>query len=135
MRALGIDWGEKRIGVSLSNSEGTIATPYETVDNNNQTTMRLRELVVETEAEIAVLGLPRSLSGEESNSSVEIAARVDELKAALGIPVELFDERLTTVSAHKQLAEAGLSEKKRRNKVDSMAATIILQAWLDSRTS
>src|SRR4051812_44932415 len=133
MRALGIDWGEKRIGVSLSNSDGTIATPYETLDNNIGTISRLKELINETNAEVLVVGLPTSLSGSDSDASIKISKQAEELRSSLGISVELFDERLTTVSAHNQLAQAGLNEKKRRNKVDSMAATIILQAWLDSR--
>jgi putative Holliday junction resolvase len=135
MRTLGIDWGEKRIGVALSDSNGTIATPYETIDNDSNVVEQLKRLISETGAEHIVLGFPISLSGEDSHASDLMKARLEMLRDQLPIELELIDERLTTVSAHKQLAEAGLSEKKRRNKVDEMAATIILQAWLDSHAS
>lgn len=90
-------------------------------------------LVEEVEAEVVVVGMPLSLSGEQGRAAIGVSEEVEALREALAVPVEVVDERLSTVSAHRSLAAAGMSEKKRRAQVDKVAAAVILQSWLDAR--
>lgn len=134
-RALGLDLGERRIGVALSDSAGTVATPYEVVQRSRDRAQdhdRLAELVLETSADVVVVGLPLSLDGSRGPAARQVEAEVGELRARLGVQVELWDERLSTVEAGKRLSGAGLRADKRRRTVDQVAATVILQAWLDA---
>ena len=136
MRALGIDLGTKRIGVALSTSDGSMATPFEVVarsgarSRDHATIARLAE---ETGAELLVVGLPLSLDGSDGPAATAARAEADELAAATGLPVELWDERLTTVTADRDLMAANLDAKARRRVVDKVAAAVMLQAWLDHR--
>ena len=135
MRALGIDLGEKRIGVALSNSEGTMATPYEVVhrsgsrERDHQAIARLAE---EAGAELLVVGLPLSLDGSKGPAAVAVEAEAADLSVQVGLPVELWDERLSTVEATRRLGAAGVRGRKRRHVIDQVAATVILQSWLDA---
>ena len=136
MRAIGLDLGSKRIGVALSNSEGTIATPYEVVVRSGDKVRdrrRIRDLVDESEAEIVVVGLPLSLDGGEGPMARRCRAESVQLELALDVPVELWDERFTTVSAERDLLALGLDASKRRRIVDKVAASVMLQAWLDAK--
>jgi len=136
MRALGIDLGTKRIGVALANSEGTLATPYEVVARSGD---RVRDhdaiaaLAEETGAVALVVGLPLSLDGSVGAAATSAVAEADELAEATGLPVELWDERLTTVSADRDLMALGMGATARRRVVDKVAAAAMLQAWLDHR--
>ena len=94
---------------------------------------RLAALVEEVEAEVVVVGMPLSMNGQQGRAALTVSEEVEALRVALSVPVELVDERLSTVSAHRTLAAAGLSEKKRRAQVDKVAAAVILQSWLDAR--
>ncbi len=137
-RALGIDLGSRRIGVAVSDGDGVLATPYALVERCGDPAgdhRRIADLVDETGAAVVVVGLPRSLDGSEGAAAVAARAEVEDLAAALGIPVETVDERLTTVTAHRQLAAAGLSSRARRRRVDQVAAAVLLQAWLDARAA
>jgi putative Holliday junction resolvase len=134
VRALGIDLGSKRIGVAVADSAGTLATPYEVVARTGDRARdhrRIAELAQETEAEQLVVGLPLSLDGSEGPAAQAARAEVDELRAATGLPVTTWDERLTTVTADQQLAH--LDGRARRAVVDKVAAAVMLQAWLDHR--
>ncbi|HLT15502.1 MAG TPA: Holliday junction resolvase RuvX [Acidimicrobiales bacterium] len=136
MRALGIDLGAKRIGVALSDSAGTLATPYEVVQRSGDRRRdhrRIAALAEEAGATVLVVGLPRSLDGGEGPAARAARAEADELAAATGLPVELWDERLTTVTAERDLAAIGLKGPARRKVVDKVAASVLLQAWLDHR--
>lgn len=136
MRALGIDLGSKRIGVALANSEGTLATPYEVVARSGDRARdhrRIAELAAEADAVALVVGLPISLDGSDGPAALAARAEAEELAAATGLPVELWDERLTTVAADRQLLELDLRAPARRRVVDKVAASIMLQAWLDHR--
>ena len=136
MRAIGLDLGSKRIGVALSNSEGTMATPYEVVVRSGDTARdhrAIRDLVKESEAELVVVGLPLSLDGSEGPMARRCRAESVELELALEIQVELWDERFTTVSAEQQLIALDLGTSKRRKIIDKVAASVMLQAWLDAR--
>ena len=136
MRALGIDFGSKRIGIALSDSDGLLATPYELikrVGDRNVEHGRIAELVAETGAEVVVVGLPLQLDGDEGHAVAIVRSEIRGLRKRLGVPVDEIDERFTTVTAHQQLANAGIASHKRKNLVDSVAASVLLQSWLDRR--
>ena len=122
--------------MAVSDPSGTVATPYEVVQRSGDVGRdhrKLAELAAEVEAEVVVVGMPLSLSGEQGRAALTVLEEVEALRVALSVPVEVVDERLSTVSAHRSLAAAGLSEKKRRAQVDKVAAAVILQSWLDAR--
>ncbi len=132
MRALGLDLGSKRTGVAVSNSAGTIATPVETLRSDELDPVAIQNLVGEYNAEIVVVGMPTSLSGNQGPAATKTLKQVDTLRSHLNVPVVTFDERLTTVTANHNLTEANISSSKRRGVVDQVAATVILQSWLDA---
>jgi putative holliday junction resolvase len=136
-RAVGIDLGTRRIGVAVTDSAGTMALPRTTlvrgkdIDGDRR---RLVELIVEEEAVVVVIGLPLSLDGSRGRAALAAEAEAEALRDLLrerGVEVELFDERLTTVSAHQALAAGGNDSRARRKMVDQAAATVMLSAWLD----
>jgi len=136
VRALGIDLGAKRIGVALSDSAGTMATPYEVLARSGDRPRdhrRLAALAEEAGAEVLVVGLPLSLDGSDGPAATAARAEAAELAAATGLPVELWDERLTTVTADRDLLALDLKAPARRKVIDKVAASVMLQAWLDHR--
>lgn len=136
MRALGIDLGSKRVGVALSDTDGTLATPYELIVRSGDRTTdhrRIAAVVDESGADMVVVGLPRALDGSLGAAARAALDEAEELRASLSVPVETWDERLTTVTAHQQLAAAGVSSRKRRGVIDQVAASVMLQSWLDHR--
>ena len=135
MRVLGLDPGTKRIGVAISDSDGRVATPIEVIQRSGDLTRdlrKIRELVEEWEAELVVVGLPLSLSGEIGPSARRVLDEVEQLRATLPVPVETYDERLTTVTAERHLVEQRMGAKARREVVDKVAAAVLLQSWLDA---
>jgi putative Holliday junction resolvase len=130
MKALGLDLGSKRIGVAFSS--GLVATPYEVVERGRDRE-RILELVEETGAEIVVIGLPYSLDGSKGPAARLVEAEVAELRAVLRVPVETYDERFTTVTAHQSLQARKMKADARRRVVDKVAAAVMLQSWLDSQ--
>ena len=135
MRALGIDLGSRRIGVALSS--GTLATPYEVIarsGDRRRDHRAIADLVAEAEAEVVVVGLPLSLDGSMGPAARAAVAEADQLAATLDVPVETYDERLTTVTADRQLMEQGMNASARRRVVDKVAAAVLLQSWLDAQT-
>jgi putative Holliday junction resolvase len=133
---LGIDLGTKRIGVALANSEGTMATPFEVVLRSGDRARDHRAIAAlaeETGAVMLVVGLPLSLDGSSGAAAEAARAEADELSAATGLPVELWDERLTTVTADRDLMALQMGAAARRRVVDKVAASVMLQAWLDRR--
>jgi putative pre-16S rRNA nuclease len=139
-RRLGVDFGEVRVGVALSDPSGILATPLVTLtrDRSRGTDLdALVALVAEHEVVEVVVGLPRTLAGRQgaaAQAATEYAgALADRLSDA--VPVRLTDERLTTVSAARVLAERGVRGRKQRAVVDQVAAVEILQSWLDARRS
>lgn len=133
MRALGIDLGTKRIGVALSS--GSLATPYEVIQRSGDRGRdheRIAELVDETEATIVVVGMPLSLDGSSGPAARSAAAEIAELGDTLSVEVTAYDERLTTVTADRQLMHQNLGAGARRRVVDKVAASVMLQAWLDA---
>jgi putative Holliday junction resolvase len=136
MRALGLDLGSKRIGVAVSDRSGTIASPLVVVARSRsrrQDHERLAQLVVEEEAERLVVGLPRGLGGELGPAAKGVLAEVEALATVVSVPVETYDERLSTVAAEAALRDSGVRGAARRGVVDKVAAAVILQGWLDHR--
>ena len=133
-RILGLDPGERRIGVALSDPSGTIASPHSVVDRRTvDPAVAVRELCEEHGVERIVVGLPTGLSGNEGPSA-KAARTFGELVAkATGLPVEYQDERFTTVTAEAALLEGGLSRDRRREVRDKVAAAVILQTYLDRK--
>jgi len=136
VRALGLDLGSKRIGVALSTTDGSMATPYEVVERTRDRArdhQAIAELAADTGAELLVVGLPLSLDGSDGPAATSARAEARELESSTGLPVELWDERLTTVTADRDLQALDLDAKARRRVVDKVAAAVMLQAWLDHR--
>ena len=134
-RTVALDIGTRRIGVALSDSAGTVATPYEVVTRSGDRSRdhrRIAALVEEAGAGIVVVGLPLSLDGSTGPAAQAILAEVDELRAALPVNVVTWDERLSTVEAERSLRAMRVRKGRHRQVVDQVAATVILQSWLDA---
>jgi putative Holliday junction resolvase len=135
-RRLGIDVGTVRIGVAVSDPDGILATPVETVrrDRGDGHLRRLATLVGELDIVEIIVGLPRTLADRAGASAEDAVAMATALGARVGsVPVRLADERLTTVSATRSLREAGVRARQQRGMIDQAAAVAILQGWLDQR--
>jgi putative holliday junction resolvase len=130
---LGLDLGDVRIGVALSDPDRRLAVPIGTVHVGRPPgeLRAIAELVAEHGATQVVLGLPRSLDGSDGPAAGRARAFADALRAALSVPVLLHDERLSTVEADRSLAEAGVPSRDRRAVIDAAAAQVILTSWLD----
>jgi putative Holliday junction resolvase len=137
VRYLGIDLGRARIGLALADDVLRAARPLAVVPRRgDETDVRaLRELAETYEVTRAVLGLPLNMDGSEGPSARMARAFADRLRAGLGVPVELQDERLSTFEAESRLRERGLSAREMKGRVDAEAAAVILQGWLDGRTA
>jgi putative Holliday junction resolvase len=134
MRVVGIDLGQRRIGIAVSDGAGVVAVPHGTVERSgdpDRDRAALAAVVHELGAEAVVVGLPLSLDGSAGPAARAAEAEATVLAEELGVPVELVDERLTTVSAHRALATAGVGSRSRRGLVDQVAAAVLLQSWLD----
>ena len=136
MRVLGVDFGERRIGLALSDATGTLASPLPTLKRRAGKRPPLAAIVEITEengVEALVLGLPLTLEGEDSEWTRKIRDVGQALSDRTGLPVYFVDERLTSVRAERAVRSIGLPKKKREEKerVDAAAAVLILQSWLD----
>jgi putative holliday junction resolvase len=133
MRILALDHGTKRIGVAISDELKMIAQPLEYIPAEPFAGFlnRLREILKEKEVEVILVGLPRNMDGSHGPATLKVEAFVAALKNALTIPIETRDERLTSVMANRVLIQAGVRRDKRKEKVDKMAAAILLQSYLD----
>ena len=133
-RVAGIDFGTVRIGIAISNPERTIASPLEnyTRRNTDQDAQRFQHLVAEEGVVLFVVGLPIHLDGGESPKSAEARQFGQWLAEATGVPVVFFDERFTSVEAEQMLLAAELTSKRRKKRMDMLAAQIMLSAYLES---
>jgi putative Holliday junction resolvase len=127
VRALGIDLGSKRIGVAVSDISGTLASALTTVHRSSS---RRHD---HAEIELVVVGLPLSLDGTKGPAARAAEKEAAQLASVVGVPVAMYDERFTTVTAERGMLEAGLDARQRRKVVDKVAAAVMLQAWLDHR--
>ena len=135
MKCLGLDLGTRTLGISMSDVTETIASPYTILrfseGNYDSILPELAKLVEEYKIGKIVLGLPKNMNntiGERGNTTIEFQKKIEKY---LNIPVILQDERLSTVEATNYMLEADMSRKKRKKKIDSLAANIILQTYLD----
>jgi len=133
-RVLGLDLGDARIGVAISDDERRLALPLGTVRTGAPADVRsIAELVREREVTLIVVGHPLLLSGEAGGRAHHAERFAEALREFLPVPVLLHDERLSTVEAERALRSAGVGGRDRRGAVDRSAATVILQSWLDAR--
>ena len=134
MRVLGLDVGEKRIGVALSDPLGIMASALTVIEGKSEASAieQIIALAREHDAERIVVGLPRSLDGRLGPQASKVQAFADSLAGRTGIPVVTWDERFSTVEAERALVEAGMKRDKRKKRLDSVAAALILQGYLDS---
>ena len=138
MRVLGIDLGSRRIGVAVSDASGTLASPLAVLTRSGDQSAdhsALLALAREHGAERLIVGLPLSLSGEVGPAARAALDEAEALADAVGVPVETYDERLTTVQATRSMIAANVRRSARRRTVDQVAAAVMLQAWLDSRAA
>jgi putative Holliday junction resolvase len=135
MRLLGLDVGDKTIGVALSDESATLASGLHTIRRTGlQKDLReLAGLARDREVETVVVGLPRSLDGSEGPQARKVLAFVEALRRAVQVPIVTWDERFTTVVAENALIEGGVSRGRRKGLVDKVAAVLILQNYLDYR--
>ena len=137
MRALALDLGDRRIGVAVSDTDERVASPVTVLErtrDRQRLHRQIAELVAEWDAAILVVGLPLSLDGGTGPAAAKVQAEAAELADVVGVPIELHDERLSTVTAERMLKERDLDGRARRKVIDMVAASVILQDWLDRRT-
>lgn len=138
MAVLGIDWGERRIGLAVSDADGVIATPAGTLvsTGRKKDLEAIRVIVAERAITEIVVGLPVHMNGSRGEAAKAAEKFAAQLTTALGLPVRTLDERWTTAEADRALSEAGRSGRKRRKQsIDSMAATILLRTFLEIRAN
>ena len=133
---LGVDLGSRRIGLALSDPSGTLASPLSVLERSGDRARDHRAIVEaarENEAGTIVVGLPRSMSGREGPAARDARTEAEQLEELAGgdLAVEMYDERLTTVTAQRTLVEAGVRRDARRRVVDKVAAAVMLQGWLE----
>jgi putative Holliday junction resolvase len=136
-RALGLDVGERRIGVAISDELGAIASPLAMIPRGEGDLQEISRLSAEHRIGAVVVGLPTGMSGREGPQAAVTRAFADQLAASLGpeIPVRFWDERLTSAIADRTMRERGTRKDERKQQRDAIAAAVILQGWLDSQRS
>lgn len=141
MRALGVDYGQRRIGLALSDASGTLARPWKTVTRTGNPLQVARALADELQAlerqdepvAVIVVGYPRRLSGDPGPQTAHVEQLTTQLRSVVGVPVVWQDERLSSHEAEERLARSEKDWRKRKALLDAMAAAVILQDYLDSR--
>lgn len=135
-RIMGLDYGEKRIGIAVSDELGMTAQGLETLEHANaeKDLAAIRERVERLGVAHLVVGLPLNMNGTEGPKAAAARAFAERLKTALGLPCTLWDERLTTREAERVLIQGDVSRKRRRQVIDQLAAQLILQGYLDSKS-
>lgn len=137
MRVLGLDIGEKRIGVAVSDPSRTVATPLAVIDAKKALGdgRELARLVADYEVELLVAGLPLSLDGSEGAQAARVRDAAQRLAGLVSLPLEFADERLSSTQARRTMTEAGVSDRDKRGSIDMVAAAVFLQSYLDSLRS
>lgn len=135
MRCLGLDLGSKTLGIAISDLTNSIASVYKTLyfslDDNYKTIEPLREIILKEGIDTLVLGLPKNMNNTLGKRALVTLEYKELLEKEVGLPVIMEDERLTSVISNNVLIEADMSRKKRKKRVDGIAAEIILQGYLD----
>ncbi|HUZ07407.1 MAG TPA: Holliday junction resolvase RuvX [Candidatus Paceibacterota bacterium] len=133
MRILALDHGTRRVGVAVSDETRTIAQPLEYIlaEPFADFLARLKKILVEKEIDLVLIGLPRNMDGSHGPAAQKVEAFVAVLKTAITVPIKMWDERLTSAMANRILIHGKVRRSKRKEKVDKMAAAILLQSYLD----
>src|SRR5712675_1898053 len=133
MRILAIDHGTKRIGIAISDELGMIAQPLEFIPAEPFAELlnRLREIISAKQVELLLVGMPRNMDGSYGPAALKVEEFVAVVKAAVVVPIKLWDERLTSAQTNRFLIEGNVRREKRKEKVDKTAAAILLQSYLD----
>ena len=135
MRVIGIDLGSKRIGIALSDSDLTVATPLDVVErsgNVEKDHITILKITAEWEVQKIIVGLPVSLDGTLGPSAQSVMDEIKMLRGVTDIPIETHDERFTTVTAEQILLQQNVKRDRKKRVIDKVAAAIILQGWIDS---
>ena len=135
MRVIGIDLGSKRIGIALSDTDLTVATPLDVVErsgNVEKDHIAILKITDEWEVQKIIVGLPISLDGTLGPSAQSVMDETKMLRSVTDIPIETHDERFTTVTAEQILLQQNVKRDKKKRVIDKVAAAIILQGWIDS---
>jgi putative Holliday junction resolvase len=132
---LALDFGQARIGAAISDELQLLAHPLETIPANERAFSRVAEIVRERKIDHVVAGVPRRMNGQMGKAATEVLQFVEKLRPVLPCPVVTWDERLTTVAAHRALRDAGKNTRQTRGYVDQVAAQMILQSYLDCRAA
>ena len=133
MRILAIDPGSKRIGIAVSDELKMIAQPLEFIPAEpfDKFVSRLQEIISDKEVELILVGMPRNMDGSYGPAAIKAQEFVEDLKGAVEVPIKTWDERLTSTQANRVLIQGGVRRDKRKQKVDQMAAALLLQSYLD----
>ncbi len=136
MRILAIDYGSARIGLALGDPTGTLARPLPFLPAKPDARLArdIVDVAKKNEVHLFIIGLPRNMDGSSGDAATKVQAFAATLGQATPIPIKLIDERLSTVQASRQLQEAGKNTRKQRGQIDSEAACVLLQGYLDSQT-
>ena len=135
MRVMALDIGETRIGIAISDPGERVASPVCVLSATDvlSHTKPFKRVLEDWEPELLLCGLPRTLSGEEGPQAARIRETATRIARACDLPLEFADERLSSQEAKRSLREKGMSEREMRGKIDMIAASLFLQAWLDAR--
>jgi len=133
MRILALDHGTVRVGVAVSDELKMMALPLEFIPAEPPAACqaRLKQLLTEKEVELIIIGMPRNMDGSYGPAAKKVETFVGVLKTAITVPIKLWDERLTSTMANRAMIQGGVRRAKRKEKVDAMAAAILLQSYLD----
>jgi len=132
-RLMGIDFGEVRIGIALSDPLQIISQPYRVIPNNDNTISEIKDIIKSEEVRKIILGLPLNLDGEDTKKTLEVREFSEVLKNNVDIPVIFWDERYTTVEANEQLKYMGYGIAESRKVIDKVAASIILKNYMENQ--
>ncbi len=133
MRFIGLDYGQKRIGIAISDLSNTIASTYTVLINNKNLINELQNIVIKEKITHIVIGLPLHMNGDKGDKAKLVEEFGNSIKSNLELEIIYEDERLTTVSAERILIEGSVRRNKRKSKIDALAATFILQKHLDKQ--
>ena len=133
-RILGIDYGEVRVGLSLSDLTQTIASPFKTVIYKSADNLlnQLKEIIAENEVEKLVVGVPYNMKGEDTKQTLKVKEFISFLESNLSYDIELIDERLSSIEAEKTMHKMNIKTGHNKSDIDKIAASVILQEYLDS---
>ena len=137
MRILGVDVGERRVGIAISDEAARFAVPHSVLDDRDvkRSTAATAQIVREEAVGKVIVGLPLLPSGDDSASTRQARLYAEALGAQIDVPLEFFDERLSTYEAQSSLRQAGINARKARKRIDAHAAAVILQSYLDENRS